>query len=403
MDCSRLSGGRGRALLDMLAEGSMPHLLPGDLLERRKDLQRRIDIITANLATAKPKQEGALHDQVERLVAEDEQIEAEFRQSLATQPLGQPLESVGKLQQEFLPGGAALLEFHLGQRESYLFLVTRESVQVLKLPARGVVEAQAGKAVELFNAILDRRRSPEKQAAFERAMRLVSHTLFGQLLTTGLPRLLIIVPDGSLYRMPFAALRSPSEKLALGLNHDLIQIPTAAYLGAGRKPRAISAFPETVVAVVDPVFSAADPRVIARSASVHAGGADLARLPFAGELEEIDALVPPARRRVLRGFDDTLEKLRHMELKDFAVLHFSTHAVIDDHVPELSRIALSLVDRSGRTVTAFCARINSPNSVWKVRPWFSLPAIRDWGKRSLAKGWLASAPVCYRPAPLKSF
>jgi CHAT domain-containing protein len=45
--------------------------------------------------------------------------------------------------------------------------------------------------------------------------------------------------------------------------------------------------------------------------------------------------------------------LRKLDLREFAVLHFSTHAYIDDRIPELSRIALTLVDRDGRHVDGY--------------------------------------------------
>jgi CHAT domain-containing protein/Tfp pilus assembly protein PilF len=352
--------GRGRALLDLLAEGSIPDLLPKDLLLRRVDVQRRIDLVSDRITVATGERERALRDQAETLVAEDEEIEAEFRQTIAAQPLGQPLMSVEKLQREYLPHDCALLEFHLGQRESYLWLVKPNSVQMFPLPPRSVVEAQAGRAVELFRAILDRRRSPAKQAEFERAIRTLSGTLLGQLNEAELPNRLIVVPDGALYRLPFAALRLPSTRRSLGLARDLIQIPAAAYLGAGRKPRKVSAFPEALLAVADPVFSTGDPRVVyspsgkqIQGSNLRTADANLARLPFSAELDAAALLIPTSRRKILRGFDAAPLKLRQLRLQDFAVLHFSTHALIDDQIPELSRIALSMVDRSGAPVDGF--------------------------------------------------
>ena len=63
--------------------------------------------------------------------------------------------------------------------------------------------------------------------------------------------------------------------------------------------------------------------------------------------------MPLARRRVLRGFEATPEKLRQAHVEDYAVLHFSTHAIVDHDIPEMSRIALSLVDHKGHPVDGF--------------------------------------------------
>jgi CHAT domain-containing protein len=105
-----------------------------------------------------------------------------------------------------------------------------------------------------------------------------------------------------------------------------------------------------VLAVADPVFSSDDPRVTAprlphKSTSVLAP--HLARLFFAGEIDTLSAMTPPARRVILRGFEANRRRMEAMHLGDFALLHFSTHALIDDRVPEFSRIALSLVGPNG--------------------------------------------------------
>jgi CHAT domain-containing protein len=76
-------------------------------------------------------------------------------------------------------------------------------------------------------------------------------------------------------------------------------------------------------------------------------------LPFSGDVTTVATLVPAARRRVLRGFDATPAALRRTRINDYAVLHFSTHAIVDHDIPEMSRIALSLVDDSGRPVDGY--------------------------------------------------
>jgi CHAT domain-containing protein len=45
--------------------------------------------------------------------------------------------------------------------------------------------------------------------------------------------------------------------------------------------------------------------------------------------------------------------LQKLSLERYGILHFSTHAVINDEIPELSRIALSVVDRQGRPLSGF--------------------------------------------------
>jgi len=211
------------------------------------------------------------------------------------------------------------------------------------------------RVADLLGRIIDRQRSPAKQASFELALSRLSSTLLGQLRDTSLPRTLILVLDGSLNRAPFAVLRVPRTRGYLGLNHDLIRSPSASYLTIGRKPRPSSEFAQSILAIADPVFSADDIRVSASQRRRFAGSPtpDLIRLPFRTVLQTISEIVPEPRRRILAGFDANPAELRKLPLKDFGILHFSTHAVIDDQTPELSRIALSMMDRSGRPIDGF--------------------------------------------------
>ena len=342
--------GRGRALLDLLAEGSVLRPLPPGLLQRRQNIQRQLSLLSLHLTGSARDSESGLRRQVEALVGEDERIEADIRQEIAGQEIGRPLRSLQELQGA-LPAGSALLEFHLGERESYLWLADRTHIQVFALPPRATIEAQARRVTNLFGRILERRRSPEKQTAFQHALGALSVTLLGPLRGSALPGRLVIAPDGILGRVPFAALTLPSASTGLGLTRTLIQVPAAAFLIADRPPRPVSDFPQAMLALVDPVFSLHDPRAagLGKGAKPALAAPDLARLPFSGELDS----VPRARRVILRGFDASPTGLQELPLEDFAVLHFSTHALVDDRIPELSRIALSMVDRQGRTVDGF--------------------------------------------------
>src|SRR5205823_5706993 len=64
-------------------------------------------------------------------------------------------------------------------------------------------------------------------------------------------------------------------------------------------------------------------------------------------------LVPQSRYDFLGGADANTEALQGLLLEQYAVVHFSTHAVINDEIPELSRVALSVVDRQERRVSGF--------------------------------------------------
>ena len=340
--------GRSRALMDLLASGSMLGPLPEDMVERHANNQRQLDYLSNLLSRTPPDKDNGLRLRFQKLLDDDEALKERIHKSLANQKLLQPLKSIEELQRELLSTGSALLEYHLGARQSYLWFVDAHQIQVFTLPPAATIESEARRVVDGFGHILERRRSPAQRAAYNRALKKLSATLLGQLSTIHLPERLILVPDGVLHRIPLAALQLPDGVARLGLAHDLLQIPSATYLLVGAQPLPVQKFPQTILAVTDPVFSANDPRITGnRSKSEAKPEIDLARLPFNYEIETIESRVPRSRFRILRGFAASRATLSHLRTEDFGVLHFSTHALIDDRIPERSWIALSRVDRAG--------------------------------------------------------
>jgi CHAT domain-containing protein/tetratricopeptide (TPR) repeat protein len=339
---------RGRALLDVLSAPALGQV-PPDLARRRADVQRRLDFAAAHLSTAPPARASEIRTEMSFLAAADQEIAADIRQMSPLEELSRPLVSVSELQNG-LPADTAVLEYYLGETRSWLWIVSKHGLQRFPIAGRSVIEAQSAAVLRLFVDITGRRSDPEKQKRFESALRRLSATLMGPLADQPLPARLVLVPDGILTRVPFAALADNSRH-PLGLAHDVVQVSSSAYLTAGKKPRVPSEFPRAFLAIADPVFAGNDPRVTAKLSAVSPGA--FARLPFTDEVDMVSALIPSSRRLLLRGFDATPDRLRRLHLSDFAVLHFSTHALIDDRIPELSRIALSMVGRTGQPVDGF--------------------------------------------------
>jgi CHAT domain-containing protein len=120
---------------------------------------------------------------------------------------------------------------------------------------------------------------------------------------------------------------------------------------------------EKVVAVfADPVFDKTDERVtgdVSRNAGAHhrAPGATesldeataLQRLPFSRqEAEAILALAPATGRKAALGFEANRAAAMSDDLSKYRIIHFATHSFLDSGHPELSSIALSMLDRQGK-------------------------------------------------------
>lgn len=204
---------------------------------------------------------------------------------------------VGPLTLEAIQAGldekTALLEYALGADRSFLWVITGTSLKTLELPA----EAEITEATRnLYDALTARGRTSDR--AKIQAGDLLATKLLGRLGRTLLPpasaelagKRLVIVPDGSLYYVPFAALlrtgkpdgvevENSEELRPLILDHELARLPSASALSVLKQRARLGRPGEKSIAVIaDPVFEADDPRLSSR-AHAPAAGTDTVQKP----------------------------------------------------------------------------------------------------------------------------
>ena len=205
-------------------------------------------------------------------------------------------------------------------------------------------------------------------------------------------RRLLIVSDGALQYLPFAALPTPNLRGSspyepLAVNHEVISLPSASTLAVLRRQIAKhKPASKTIAVLADPVFDKDDKRVrnslarnkaiqsdamtaqarraaaisrseIQRSASesgLDGEGLSIVRLPFTRrEADAITALVPAASRKEDLDFAASLANATSADLSQYRIVHFATHGFLNSQHPELSGIVLSLVDDNGREQNGF--------------------------------------------------
>jgi hypothetical protein len=238
---------------------------------------------------------------------------------------------------ELLGEGTAVLEFLGGPagQPTTLFVRSRTGLTASVLPALDSLEPD----LERFEGLLRSGASPGGTAA------RIGAALLGSALA-GMPASitrLVIIPDGALHRVPFAALpladgRPLVARFAVSLAPSLA---VAEVLASRAAPA-----PGPVLAMGDPAFGTsrtAAPRAeILREAFDASGG--LPRLA-ASAAEARDAAAY-ADGSVLRlGADASEWFLKHTPLTRFRVLHFATHALVDDRT--VARTALALAPGGG--------------------------------------------------------
>ncbi|MEM1182724.1 MAG: CHAT domain-containing protein [Acidobacteriota bacterium] len=251
--------------------------------------------------------------------------------------------------QRSLGDGEALLSFHLAPREdvyghftggSWLLVLTREARRAYRLPARDVLASR----VRVFRGLMESRpgtaRSAGRVAArrlhgdlLEVALRDLDHDL--PLSSTGARRHLIIIPDGDLFRLPFAALLD-AENRPLIAAHQLSVVPSASLWHRWRRASAASP-PKTPR---EPV------RLLALAAPDLGADSELRPLPGATrEARHAGRLFPG---RILTGAEASASALKALEINRFDILHLATHAVVDSFQPEASAVMLAPGGESGR-------------------------------------------------------
>jgi CHAT domain-containing protein len=366
---------RARALLESLVEARADIRQGGDpaLLEREQTLQQRLSAQEERrlrILSGNPTQEqaAAADRAVEAALTEYQQVQAQIRTAspryaALTQP--QPM-SLAEMQAQ-LDEETVLLVYSLGEARSFLWQVTAQSLQSFVLPPRAQIASEAS----AFYRLLQVSYQVQSKAQYQLQAQKISRLLLGPAAPQLTKKRLVVVADGTLQSIPFAALLHPTTNEPLRSKHEIVALPSISSLGqlrrdlVGRAPA-----PRTIAVIADPIFETKDERfktqisrattnvtdplaAVTRSAS-DTGLSAFVRLPFSRrEADHIAALVPPAQQTRLLDFDASRATLANTDLSQFRILHFATHSLINQKHPELSGIVLSLYDRERRPQDGF--------------------------------------------------
>jgi CHAT domain-containing protein len=394
---------RARSLLDTLSQSGTDITQGADpkLVERVNALERQLSqkAFQQNLR-ASEEQKRALASQITALATDYERAQADLR--AASPHMAELVEprpaSVGEIQQSVLDPGTLLLEYSLAKERSFLWAVTDSSIHSFVLPAGAEIDRLARRCYELLT---ERGKHLKFETPEERQQRVasadreyndaaarLSAMLLGPAAALIGDKRLVIVADGALEYVPFAALPDPSSVQKRGgvgapliAAHEVLSLPSASVLGVlrkelgGRRPA-----PWAVAVLADPVFDSQDPRAqtprqpeTARTlssrngltaapgtASRDQGGSQdtseerPTRLPFTRtEAEAILGLAPRQSELVALDFDASVKTATSPAMGRYRILHFATHGVLDSEHPELSGIVLSLVDSKGEPTDGF--------------------------------------------------
>lgn len=375
---------RARTLLDDLQEGRQQETsVSGRQLQQEdavlelkihdtEDRLSRLGSSPSDIARAQQLQQK-VHD----MLLHADQLEARIR---ASNPAYHTLVKNGSTSpSEFshtvLDDKTALLEYWTGNLHSYLWVITDGGMRSFRLPDRASLDAlvhsyqQSMLARDRYVGGEDLRERQLRIGQSDTRLSAQSRKLAAILLPGNFsPRIrrLLIVADGSLLSMPFAALELPHLQTTASRylieRYDLVYEPSASVATALHAERSQSPDSRRIAIFADPVYSDTDARVkigdtepvaqasqpsVLRQASIERFSG-LPRLPASrNEAMAMEQIAGAPNTSLFLGFDASPQTVEKIDWKPYLVAHFAAHAIVDTEHPEFSGIVLSMVHRDG--------------------------------------------------------
>jgi CHAT domain-containing protein/Tfp pilus assembly protein PilF len=373
---------RARTLLELLQEANadIRQGVAPELLQQERNLQQQLDSLETqrleNYSSQSPTSPkiAELEKQRQNLLSQYQEIQAKIRTTspryaALTQP--QPL-TLSQIQQQILDDKTILLQYTLGEKHSYLWAVSKTSITSYELPPRTEIEAAARNFRHAVTHPLYRNIPNRVTEATNALSKIILQPVAAQLAQ----KRLLIVGDGILNYLPFAALSLPetsgkNDHKPLIVEHEIVLLPSASTLGILRQNYRDRPSPTRTLAMfADPVFSAQDTRLkspatttdreaiesvnLGLSRSTRDNNRQWSRLEFTRkEAQIIQSLVPENSSTQSLDFAANRSAATSSNLSQYKIIHFATHGFANSTHPELSGILMSLVDTNGKPLNGF--------------------------------------------------
>ncbi len=352
--------GLARSLIDRLgiSQQEIVQGVDSALLRKSRQLQDLVGFRSTELLQIFEKIHNPAEVQLARAkldsaLAEYRLVDAQIRASSAEyRNLVEPfVPDVEQIQRSFVGKQDLVLEFSLGEPRSYLWAITDSGFRSYPLPGRPRIEMWA---TRFLDGLSGSASGLEPKSALE-ASRALGRLLRQPLTDYAGRKRLLIVGEGKLLELPFAAIEIPSAKNGkfqyLIDDWEPSMLPSVSAAIQLRRRAANRPGPTREVAIfADPVFDALDERVQRSGAGPPNSPASsrYARLAFTRqEAEAILSLKPSPSDLKALDFAANVTTAKK-ELGAFRFVDFSTHATVDQQHPESAGLVLSMVDRNGR-------------------------------------------------------
>lgn len=349
---------KGRVLIDILRNGriNVQKTLTAGEVERERELKYQLVSLNSQLSQERqsPRPNAATVEKLKARLGEARFDYESFQSALYERRPTLRLQraDISPLNMQdiarVIEDDGAAVEYVLAHDKLHIFVLTR----------RGDAPNQLG--LEVYTAPVDgpkladmikkfRTQVGERDLGFAALSRELYDVLVGPIAARLAGKAtLCIIPDGVLWELPFQALQNGKGEYLLE-EHALYYSPSLSVLNEilKRGPSARDAG-DAARGATGPkrqaLFAVANPRVggpVLTQASSVRGDLRFAPLPEAEqEVAQLSGIYGKANSRVFVG-GDALEETAKREAGKFRILHFATHAVIDDRSPLYSFMLLA--------------------------------------------------------------
>ncbi len=394
---------RAQTFLTMLAERDTAFTadIPEELDLERRRLGSQYDRTLRKLAGLNPRDNSELiettRQELQKLDDEAGDIEARIRSAspkLAALRYPQPLDAAAA--QQALDPGTLLLSFSVGKGKTALFALSRSGdLEVKTLPLGE--KALRTRVKQLLGLLQDAKQGSSVGEIRQRRIEAVSRELYTALLGPLSKRVaaserLLILPDGPLHVLPFAALvhdtkDGPQYLAAWKPLHVALSATVYAELKQRRHPagdpNSLQA-PLQLAAFGDPVYPQIKALKDSSTDALPAHGAigtgrgdptvrgvaerglfDFQPLPYTRrEVLGIASLFPAGTARTYLGSEALEERVKSLDPKT-RILHLAAHGGVDEHLPSGSFIALTIPEETTSDDTG-PQRDNGLLQMWEI-------------------------------------
>ena len=216
---------------------------------------------------------------------------------------------------------------------SWALVVTRQGARAHRLS----LDPSRARRAEMFLGLIQRRDAEGRFAA----ARIYRDWLAPAVdpLPASVERL-IVVPDGPLHGLPIGALRERAEAPALAERFEITVVPSVTLWHRWRtEPGAQATVP--ALALADPQLSTGKLVPERLRQGTLAEGVRLGPLPHARREADRVVRLLGGGSELLAGVSASEHALKNRDLNRYRMMHFATHAIIDDRHPERSAVLLA--------------------------------------------------------------